>query len=104
MEDSLLDAEGFPRNDIDVYSIRHARQQIIRLRNDLKLVMDKISLALNSLHAQNSIQATGTTQVNSPDEPFAIVNAVSPDSPASEAGLKKDDLIIKFVLLVGFMV
>lgn len=29
MQDSLIDAEGFPRNDIDVYKVRHARHQII---------------------------------------------------------------------------
>lgn len=29
MQDSLVDADGFPRNDIDVYKVRHARHQII---------------------------------------------------------------------------
>jgi Nas2 N_terminal domain len=29
MNGPLLDSEGFPRNDIDVYSVRHARHRII---------------------------------------------------------------------------
>lgn len=29
MHDPLVDADGFPRNDIDVYKVRHARHRII---------------------------------------------------------------------------
>ena len=29
MDGPLVDAEGFPRADIDVYSVRHARHSII---------------------------------------------------------------------------
>lgn len=29
MDDPLVDADGFPRNDIDVYKVRHARHKII---------------------------------------------------------------------------
>ena len=29
MHDPLIDREGFPRNDIDVYAVRMARHQII---------------------------------------------------------------------------
>ena len=28
MTSELIDAEGFPRNDIDVYQVRHARHKI----------------------------------------------------------------------------
>ena len=28
MEEALVDAEGFPRSDIDVYQVRHARSNI----------------------------------------------------------------------------
>ena len=37
MEEQLVDEEGFPRNDIDVYQVRHARHRIICIRNDLKV-------------------------------------------------------------------
>lgn len=29
MHDSLVDSDGYPRSDIDVYKVRHARHQII---------------------------------------------------------------------------
>lgn len=29
MDGPLIDSEGFPRADIDIYSVRHARQKII---------------------------------------------------------------------------
>ena len=33
MEQPLVDGEGYPRSDIDVYSVRHARHQIICKRS-----------------------------------------------------------------------
>lgn len=38
MDTPLVDAEGFPRSDIDVWAVRHARVKIIELKNDLKLL------------------------------------------------------------------
>lgn len=29
LDDPLVDAEGYPRQDIDVYQVRHARHRII---------------------------------------------------------------------------
>ena len=29
MDEALVDAEGYPRSDIDVYQVRHARHRII---------------------------------------------------------------------------
>ena len=37
MSEPLVDAEGFPRNDVDLVAIRTARQRVIRLRNDHKV-------------------------------------------------------------------
>src|ERR1700722_20801667 len=42
----LVDSEGFPRADIDVYAVRHARVKIIELKNDLRSVMDEIARGL----------------------------------------------------------
>ena len=34
MDEPLVDSEGYPRNDIDVYRVRHARHRIIcKLQN-----------------------------------------------------------------------
>ncbi len=50
MDTPLLDPQGFPRADVDVVSVRQARVKIIELRNDYKLVMDRIGAALVMLH------------------------------------------------------
>lgn len=33
MDDPVVDSEGYPRNDIDVYQVRHARHKIICASN-----------------------------------------------------------------------
>ena len=38
MEEPLVDAEGFPRSDIDVYQVRHARSNI-----RCKVITDSVS-------------------------------------------------------------
>ncbi|XP_050421595.1 26S proteasome non-ATPase regulatory subunit 9 [Adelges cooleyi] len=54
MDDPLVDEQDFPRNDIDVYQIRLTRNQIIRTRNDLKAIMDRIEKSLIEYFTQGS--------------------------------------------------
>ncbi|KAH9404780.1 26S proteasome non-ATPase regulatory subunit 9 [Tyrophagus putrescentiae] len=42
MNDSLVDSEGFPRNDIDINQVRLARNRIICLQNDIRGIMKQI--------------------------------------------------------------
>ncbi|CAK9822174.1 26S proteasome non-ATPase regulatory subunit 9 [Anthophora retusa] len=101
MDEALVDSEGYPRNDIDVYQVRHARHKIICLMNDHKAIMKKIEEGLHRVHAlagnevENST-ATSSTQENVHLEPFLRVNLVSPDSPAAIAGIQVEDLVLKF--------
>ncbi|OXU25664.1 hypothetical protein TSAR_014144 [Trichomalopsis sarcophagae] len=103
MTDVLVDSQGFPRNDIDVYQVRHARHKIICLQNDHKALMLKIEQGLHKVHKF----AGGGSQPESPStssnlqevfllEPFLRVNLVSPGSPAELAGIQVDDLILEF--------
>ncbi|KAF8895499.1 hypothetical protein BD779DRAFT_733632 [Infundibulicybe gibba] len=46
----LVDADGFPRADIDIYAVRTARVRIIELRNDLDVVMAQIARALEGVY------------------------------------------------------
>ncbi|XP_060825886.1 26S proteasome non-ATPase regulatory subunit 9 [Bombus pascuorum] len=102
MDDPLVDCEGYPRNDIDVYQVRHVRHKIICLRNDHKTLMKKIEEGLHELHAlagdqaENSLAATTIVQDNAQLDPFLKVNLVSPGSPAEIAGIQVDDLILEF--------
>lgn len=51
MTDSLVDEDDFPRNDIDVYAVRHARSEIIRLENDAKDLFSQMQSHLEELHS-----------------------------------------------------
>lgn len=43
MTENLVDSEGFPRNDIDVYNVRMARNKIIsELRDNLAIVVNSL--------------------------------------------------------------
>lgn len=63
MNESLLDAEGFPRSDIDVYAVRQARHQIICLQNDLKSTMKEIEQGLINVHAEARTNTAATTKM-----------------------------------------
>ncbi|KAI9598366.1 hypothetical protein BDF19DRAFT_432270 [Syncephalis fuscata] len=93
MHEPLVDREGYPRADIDVYSARKIRVRIIELRNDLRDCMACIEKALHEPVLPLASIATASTIAS---KPFARVNAVSPDSPAWDAGLRRDDRILCF--------
>ena len=89
MNDDLVDSEGYPRQDIDVYQVRHARHQIICLQNDHKEIMKKIEEGLHFLHGQSldSVEepSNSTKCVNDYSMPIAKVSFVEPGSPADLA-------------------
>lgn len=93
---SLVDAEGFPRNDIDIWAVRHARVRIIELRNDFKAILDSIAVALQSIYDPSLAkdneppvsQPAPSQSIPSQPEPripFARVGGVAPGSPAATA-------------------
>jgi len=93
----LTDEDGFPRADIDVWAVRHARVRIIHLRNDLSSLMDKIAIGLEHLHTSQSAGPTIDGEAPLPSLlPFAKIDTVAPHSPAQLAGLRPGDLIIEF--------
>jgi 26S proteasome non-ATPase regulatory subunit 9 len=109
MDGKLVDKEGYPRADIDLYKVREARQQIIRLRNDYKALMEKIEEEIVRVHAHTREleEAEKSKFVEKPvlshgedpasrHRPFAKITQVDPDSPSFEAGLKVDDEIAQF--------
>lgn len=103
MSDPLVDQEGYPLNNIDVYQVRNARHRIICLQNDHKDIMKQIE---HGLHGYYSVSAPDDTRFSPMDvdrkaltvhkTPFAKVTIVSPGSPAEFAGIEVNDEIVEF--------
>ncbi|XP_045559080.1 26S proteasome non-ATPase regulatory subunit 9 isoform X2 [Salmo salar] len=94
MEGPLVDAEGFPRADVNVYQIRTAKHSISCIQNYHKAIMVEIEMALHRLHArekakrdqdQAESQAESMEQEVTLPSPFARADAVSQGSPACQA-------------------
>ena len=86
MQTPLVDREGFPRADIDVYAVRNARVRIIELRNDLTAVTDALAKSLAVVYDPSSVkQELVANTSETPLRPFARVEGVAPESPALEA-------------------
>ncbi|CAH1796142.1 unnamed protein product [Owenia fusiformis] len=105
MTESLVDEEQFPRADIDVYSVRYARNRIICLQNDHKALMKDIEEVLYQVHAEARLQDvthmdTGADQsvpdAASQQTPFAKVDRVDDGSPSSKSGLLVGDELLQF--------
>ncbi|XP_035514627.1 26S proteasome non-ATPase regulatory subunit 9 [Morone saxatilis] len=105
VEGPLVDEEGYPRADVNVYQIRTARHNISCLQNDHKAIMVEIEEALHKLHAREkakreqdeteAVDEAMEQQVTLPP-PFARVDAVTQGSPACGAGLRVGDGVIEF--------
>ncbi|CAG7852215.1 SubName: Full=Related to 26S proteasome non-ATPase regulatory subunit 9 {ECO:0000313/EMBL:CCA67644.1} [Serendipita indica DSM 11827] len=108
MNTPLVDPEGFPRSDIDVWAVRHARVRIIELKNDLNGIVDAIAVALASMSKDDAASSSNaeasaplTNGILHPDDTntlraFARVDGVAPNSPAATAGLRREDELVQF--------
>ncbi|XP_013415550.1 26S proteasome non-ATPase regulatory subunit 9-like [Lingula anatina] len=107
MDGPILDEEQYPRSDIDVYTVRHARHRIACLQNDHKAKMKEIEENLYQLHEEARKQKEQAMEVDSSaqetkvdtaidEKPFAKIDRVDSGSPASQAGLTLGDEIIEF--------
>lgn len=112
----LVDAEGFPRSDIDIPNVLAQRRRLSELRNDHKDVTNKIDKNLEILHSaklsrneQSTTRSdtTGPSHIGSSQSepmeedhvtklPFAMIDEITDGSPASVDGLQLGDEIVKF--------
>ncbi|KAG5481951.1 hypothetical protein LSCM1_05663 [Leishmania martiniquensis] len=116
----LLDDEGFPRNDCDLYAVRMARNTADCARNDLCALSDRLLSLLNELHCQTQEEAQlqmvqdecGRRQRQAAAEkrgqrmaelhrvsrlqPCLVVVKVDANSPAEEAGLSVGMLVLQY--------
>ncbi|XP_033096763.1 26S proteasome non-ATPase regulatory subunit 9-like [Anneissia japonica] len=100
MNGPLIDGEGYPRNDIDVYTVRTARHRIICLQNDYKTKMDDIEKALHELHGAQRDQLEKSVEPVQIEEarlsPFAKIDLVTPGSPAETGDFRVGDEVVYF--------
>lgn len=96
MDTPLVDREGFPRADVDIYAVRGARKRIIELRNDLKAAINDIATALEAVFDRTQEMSVDVQEAAAAPVPFAKVDGVAPGGPASDAGLQREDLVVKF--------
>ncbi|SCM20056.1 proteasome regulatory protein, putative [Plasmodium chabaudi chabaudi] len=120
MHGKLIDPEGFPRNDIDIYKIRIARNKIICLKNDYLNINKKIEEYLHEIHSSKPAirvernkgnYSNNTEDINSinikpitnkedieyaKNNIFALVDEIVENSPSHKAGIKLNDQIFEF--------
>lgn len=104
----LVDPQGFPRADIDVYAVRHARVRIIELRNDMESVMNQLAKALEGVYDPRNggnitedLQNNGSVSTGEASEDrkvFAKVDGVAPGSPAAQAVRSFDSVVMQIIL------
>mmetsp|Transcript_5405 Transcript_5405/g.7029 ORF Transcript_5405/g.7029 Transcript_5405/m.7029 type:complete len:225 (+) Transcript_5405:80-754(+) len=116
----LVDDEGFPRADVNLYQVRQQRSRVHCLQTDHKMIMQQIeSLMTKLFQSQQVLQeplnksssAASTKEQSSPPssnlvettaqnwsslKPFARIEGVLDGSPAHEGDLRAGDLIIRF--------
>ncbi|CAJ1406959.1 unnamed protein product [Effrenium voratum] len=111
----LVDEEGFPRGDIDLYAVRQARHKYAVAQTDHMEVMKKIEQAITAIHASTKVHVPREGPADAKMEedepipsadnvllqvkltaPFATIDEVSDGSPAQTAGLRIGDQICRF--------
>ncbi|KAK5647168.1 hypothetical protein RI129_002060 [Pyrocoelia pectoralis] len=107
MNDPLVDQDGFPIANIDIYQVRHARHRIICLQNDHKALMKHIENGLHGYYSSSAHLPPNNNNVREVETlpmqnsvahkiPFAKVTIVTPGSPAEICGIQVNDLIVEF--------
>ena len=102
----LIDKEGFPRGDIDLFNVRAKRQRLAVINTDHKALMSEIEKTLHLVHSELpsveemrselKVSATSAEVTSSNSKAFAIVDEILETSPASEAGLINGDELLAF--------
>ena len=99
----LVDREGFPLPDVDLYQVRVDRRKLNELRADLAALMGRLHEALARLHesaragpssGSNGSNGGGPRAMETDAavrRPFALVVGAAPGSPGEAAGLRAGD-------------
>lgn len=102
----LVDAEGFPRGDIDIYNVKNKRKRWNEINTDHKILMKKIEEKIAQVYATDSNPEKVSISVKKPtneatdiintSEPIAKLDQILNGSPASDAGIQDGDYLMQF--------
>lgn len=118
IKDPLVDSEGFPRGDIDLYRVRAQRKRLAEINTDYKTLMKRLEESMLALYqsfpSDNRLTATGPkVEDKAPGEsttafvaestvtPFAQLDEILAGSPAYAAGIMEGDLLLAFGHIVS---
>ena len=106
IKSSLIDKEGFPRGDIDLFNVRAKRQRLAVINTDHKALMSEIEKTLHLIHADlPTVEELRSTLSDAPARnvehsgscmPFAVIDEILDASPAKDAGLVNGDELLAF--------
>ena len=51
IKDPLIDAEGYPRGDVDIVNVKNKRRRLAEINTDFKVIMKQIEKHMLDLHA-----------------------------------------------------
>jgi 26S proteasome non-ATPase regulatory subunit 9 len=103
IKDSVIDAEGYPRGDIDIFRVKNQRRRLAELNTDFKVLMKELEQVTIQLHqampsAPSQPKATPTPAATAAKiestVPIARLDEVLAGSPAALAGILNGDLLI----------
>lgn len=93
---NLVDNHGYPRSDLDLYTISNYRNELSRLENDMKTVNEKLSNHLLHHHSKYSTPSQPTANPPSHLQPWSVIDNILTGSSSFSAGLHTNDKIISF--------
>ena len=104
----LVDDEGFPRADIDLFNVRNKRQRLAIINTDYKSLMSEIEISLQEVLRSDTTTTVGsssstagvntssTAPVTVYSKAIAIIDEILDGSPAHTAGMMDGDELLKF--------
>lgn len=101
---SLIDAEGYPRGDIDIINVKNKRRRLAEINTDHKALMKQIEQSMVHFHETlpavpaPALTSESVSQIdmNLVSGPMAKLDQVLEGSPAADAGIREDDLLLQF--------
>ena len=88
IKDALVDAEGFPRSDVDIFRVRELRNRLACINTDHKAVMKEIEAEMLRLH--ESLLAKSDNENQKPEDSGSSSSISSSISSSSISSGGKD--------------